>query len=173
MLPRHPNYLWEQLAADDLWASFIADGFHLPRSVMKTIMRMKGERAILVSDSVALAGMPPGEYESTIGTRVVLTPEGRLHLASDPRLLAGSAQPLSAGISNLIRLKLATLSEVWAMASTRPLALLGRRGVDGLIPGSPADLVLFRLNDRFEISIDRVLKQGEIVYQRDERQAQG
>jgi N-acetylglucosamine-6-phosphate deacetylase len=173
MLPRHPNYLWEQLAADDLWASFIADGFHLPPSVMKTIMRMKGERAILVSDSVALAGMPPGEYESTIGARVVLTPEGRLHLASDPRLLAGSAQALSAGISNLVRLKLATLSEAWAMASTRPLALLELPGRDGLIPGSPADLVAFRLNERFEISIDRVLKLGEIVYQRDERQAQG
>ncbi|HEX8529786.1 MAG TPA: amidohydrolase family protein, partial [Cytophagales bacterium] len=30
MLPRHPNYLWEQLAQDGLAASLIADGFHLP-----------------------------------------------------------------------------------------------------------------------------------------------
>jgi N-acetylglucosamine-6-phosphate deacetylase len=117
--------------------------------------------------------MPPGEYESTIGTRVVLTLEGRLHLASDPRLLAGSAQPLLAGISNLVRLKLATLAEAWAMASARPLALLELPGRDGLIPGSPADLVAFRLNERFEISIDRVLKQGETSYQRVGSQAQG
>ena len=27
MLPRHPNYLWEQLADDALWASIIANGF--------------------------------------------------------------------------------------------------------------------------------------------------
>ena len=33
MLPRHPNYLWDQLAEDRLAASFIADGIHLePRS---------------------------------------------------------------------------------------------------------------------------------------------
>ena len=30
MLPRHENYLWEQLACDDLWASIITDGHHLP-----------------------------------------------------------------------------------------------------------------------------------------------
>src|SRR5687767_2117449 len=45
MLPRHPNYLWEQLAADDLWASVIADGFHLPAAVLKVVLRVKGERA--------------------------------------------------------------------------------------------------------------------------------
>ena len=166
MLPRHPNYLWEQLAADDLWASFIADGFHLPPSVMKTIMRMKGEQAILVSDSVALAGMPPGDYETEIGMQVVLTPEGRLHLAADPRLLAGSAQPLLAGISNLVRQELAPLATAWAMASTRPLTLLGCAGSGGLTPGSPADLVLFRLAERDDIQVERVLKQGETVFDR-------
>jgi N-acetylglucosamine-6-phosphate deacetylase len=28
LLPRHDNYIWEQLAADDLWASIICDGHH-------------------------------------------------------------------------------------------------------------------------------------------------
>src|SRR5262249_12675635 len=28
VLPRHPNYIWEQLAADELWASIICDGHH-------------------------------------------------------------------------------------------------------------------------------------------------
>src|SRR5215213_7831095 len=62
MLPRHPNYLWEQLAAGQLWACVIADGFHLPDQVLKVVLRVKGERAMLVSDAVSLAGMPPGEY---------------------------------------------------------------------------------------------------------------
>ncbi len=35
VLPRHPNYLWEQLAEDRLAASFIVDGFHLPRVVLE------------------------------------------------------------------------------------------------------------------------------------------
>src|SRR5262249_46804632 len=39
VLPRHPNYIWEQLADDGLWASIICDGHHLPESVMRCILR--------------------------------------------------------------------------------------------------------------------------------------
>ena len=40
-LPRHPNYLWDQLAEDRLWASLIVDGHHLPPEVVKTFLRAK------------------------------------------------------------------------------------------------------------------------------------
>ncbi|MBA2755371.1 MAG: amidohydrolase family protein [Chloroflexia bacterium] len=163
-LPRHPNYLWDQLAADELWASVIADGLHLPDAVLKTVLRVKGWRAILVSDTVALAGMPPGEYASSIGTRVVLTDTGRLHLAADPRLLAGSALPLIAGVAHLAASGLAGLGEAWAMASTRPASLLDHPATAGLAPGAPADLVVFGWNGR-EIAIQQVVKAGrEVVY---------
>lgn len=163
VLPRHPNYLWEQLATDELWASVIADGFHLPDAVLKTFLRVKGARLILVSDSVALAGLPPGAYQSSIGASVVLTGEGRLHLASDPRLLAGSAQPLTSGIVHLVRSGLTTLRDAWLMASTRPLELLGDQGSAGLVVGEPADLVLFQWDGR-EISIEQVIKRGTPVF---------
>ena len=42
LLPRHDNYIWEQLANDDLWASIITDGHHLPPAVVKCIVRAKG-----------------------------------------------------------------------------------------------------------------------------------
>ncbi len=161
-LPRHPNYLWEQLAADELWASVIADGIHLPDAVLKTVLRVKRDRAILVSDAVALAGMPPGEYESAIGTRVVLTDAGRLHLAADPRLLAGSALPLVAGVAHLAASGLADLGDAWAMASTRPASLLGHPAAAGLAPGARADLIVFSWNGR-EIDIEQVVKSGLTV----------
>ena len=164
-LPRHPNHLWEQLASDELWASVIADGFHLPEAVLKVVLRVKGERALLVSDAVALAGLPPGAYASPIGERVVLTPEGRLHLVADPRLLAGSARPLIAGVAHLVRSGLASLDIAWAAASTRPAALLDLPVRAGLAAGAPADLVLFRWDGR-EIGVERVYKAGELVYAR-------
>ena len=34
LLPRHPNVIWEQLAADELTASFIVDGQHLPAATV-------------------------------------------------------------------------------------------------------------------------------------------
>ena len=48
VLPRHPNYLWEQLAEDRLAASFIVDGFHLPPSFLNVALRAKGLELSLI-----------------------------------------------------------------------------------------------------------------------------
>ncbi|SEC77645.1 amidohydrolase family protein [Paenibacillus sp. GP183] len=146
MLPRHPNYLWEQLANDKLWASLIADGYHLPDSVLKVAMKVKGERAILVSDAVMLSGMPAGIYNLHIGGKVELTPLGRLQLADNPQLLAGSAQMLLWGIFHLVKYDLCSLGEAWDMASTRPATKMGLPAKAGLRIGAPADLTLLKLD---------------------------
>lgn len=163
MLPRHPNYIWEQLAQDQLWACMIADGFHLPESVLKVIAKVKGDQAMLVSDAVQLAGMPSGEYALHIGGKVVLTPEGRLHLADQPNLLAGSAQMLLRGIEQMARLQICTFAEAWKMASIRPKTFLnGQEATFGA--GSAADFVLFdRIGDSIEIR--ETFVQGTRVYQ--------
>lgn len=147
MLPRHPNYLWEQLASDELWTCVIPDGFHLPDAVLKVVMKVKGERAIIVSDAVMLSGMSPGEYDLHIGGKVVLTPEGRLHTAENPKILAGSAQMLLWGISNLVNRKLCTLTVAWEMATVRPARLLNHPAQAGLTAGAPADLLLLQWNE--------------------------
>ena len=55
ILPRHPNYIWEQLANDRLNASFIVDGIHLGRAFLTVALRAKGtERAVLVTDAGGL-----------------------------------------------------------------------------------------------------------------------
>ena len=57
MLPRHPNVIWELLAADAVFASVIADGHHLPGTTLKAMIRAEGpERSILVTDAIAAAG---------------------------------------------------------------------------------------------------------------------
>lgn len=163
MLPRHPNYLWEQLAQDDLWSCMIADGFHLPESVLKVIMRVKGERALLVSDAVSFSGLEPGEYTSHIGGKVVLTPEGKLHLAENPNLLAGSAQPLKRGIEHLMKKGLCSLAEAWEMASLGPARLVNLPIMNGLSEGAPADFVLFQ-REKKGIRIRETVKHGKCVF---------
>lgn len=164
MLPRHPNYLWDQLAQDKLWATLIGDGFHLPDQVLQVVMKVKGERALLVSDAVALAGMPPGTYAMPVGGEVVLTPEGKLHLADNPRLLAGSAQMLLHGIEHLMRHHLTFFATAWEMASVRPARLMNLPGAAGLAPGAPADLVLLHL-EKGRLVLDETYRRGERVYQ--------
>jgi N-acetylglucosamine-6-phosphate deacetylase len=166
-LPRHPNYIWEQLAQDELWSCVIADGFHLPDQVLKVVLKVKGPQALLVSDAVALCGMPPGHYDAAVGGRVTLTPEGKLHLAGNERLLAGSAQMLLRGIEHLSRRGLTDLANAWEMASVRPAAFMGWDTASGLAVGAPADLVVFRRSDEEgSLVVERTYKAGKLVYER-------
>ncbi|MFB4327111.1 amidohydrolase family protein [Priestia sp. BR_2] len=165
-LPRHPNYIWEQLAQDQLWAGMIADGYHLPDSVIKVMLRAKQSKAVLVSDAVYLSGMPPGEYETHIGGHVVLTPEGRLHLARKPELLAGSAMMLADAVWRLARSGLCTFSEAWDMASVLPAQAMGQGERYGLKRGAQADFVLLEKREEGLLIVETV-KGGRSVYRAD------
>jgi N-acetylglucosamine-6-phosphate deacetylase len=124
MLPRHPNVIWELLAADAVLASVIVDGHHLPPATVKVMMRAKGERRmILVTDAVAAALCPPGRY--TIGSVTAeLSADGRVSLPGT-LYLAGSALTLDRAIANTVRFTGLAIDDVVAMASTIPARYLG------------------------------------------------
>ncbi len=170
-ISRHPNYIWEQLAEDRLAASLIFDGHHLPPAVMKSMLRAKGlDRSILVSDSVAVAGLAPGTYKTAVGGRVELLPSGRLTLLGTP-YLAGSAAALPVGIANTIRHAGVTLAEAVRLATANPARLLGLDRSDGwgsIRSGATADLVVFRVDAQtLELTIDLTVVAGEVVYRRE------
>lgn len=163
IIPRFPNYLWSQLADDRLGASIIADGFHLPAEVIQVFKKVKNEKMILVSDSVSLAGMPPGDYDLHIGGRVTLTKEGKLHLRNNPSIFAGSSANLKECVSFLVRNNLATLSEAWEMASIRPQRLL-HADIPVFEKGAEADLVILKRTEGGQIEVIKTIKQGKEVY---------
>jgi N-acetylglucosamine-6-phosphate deacetylase len=141
VLPRHPNYIWEQLANDGLWASVIADGHHLPDSVLKTILRVKtSARTVLISDISSLAGLPPGRYP-TWGGEFEVHQEGKI-VVSGTNYLAGSAVGLPACVSHVLQLGLVTLPEAVEMASIRPRELIGLP-VPQIDVGAKPELVFF------------------------------
>lgn len=123
-LPRHPNFIWEQLAADELCASLIVDGHHLPAATVKSMVRAKTpSRTILVTDAMAAAGCAPGSY--MIGELMVeLSAEGRVSERGAPHL-AGSALSLDVAVANTVRFTNLPLDEVLPMASTQPAHYLG------------------------------------------------
>jgi N-acetylglucosamine-6-phosphate deacetylase len=126
MLPRHPNFIWEQLAEDRLTASFIVDGHHLPPATVKAMVRAKTpSRSILVTDAIAAAGMPPGIYKLA-KQQVELSPSGRVAAPGAPNL-AGSALLMNVAIGNTVRFTGLPLQEVVAMASSRPAEYIGIR----------------------------------------------
>ena len=134
MLPRHPNVIWELLAADSVFASVIADGHHLPASTLKAMIRAKGpERSILVTDAMAAAGCgdrdgrpaPTTARRFTIGDVVCeLGSDGRVSLPGTP-YLAGSSLTLDRAIANTVRATGLPIETVIPMASAIPAACLG------------------------------------------------
>jgi N-acetylglucosamine-6-phosphate deacetylase len=123
-LPRHPNIIWEQLAADSLHASLIVDGHHLPPATVKAMIRAKTPaRTVLVTDAIAAAGCPPGLYR--LGNlEVELSATGRVSPPGAPHL-AGSALSMPLAIANTVRFTGLALDEVLTMATSTPARLIG------------------------------------------------
>ncbi|GAA4430732.1 N-acetylglucosamine-6-phosphate deacetylase [Georgenia halophila] len=124
-VPRHPNHIWAQLAADELDAMLIADGHHLPVDVLTAMIRAKSSRCcVLTSDSAALAGNAPGEYRTPVGGSVTVDADGRLTLTGT-ELLAGSGRSLL-GCLDWARAHLPVDPEaLLAMATLNPARVLG------------------------------------------------
>ncbi len=157
---RHPNYIWEQLGADELWASLIVDGHHLPPTVAKSMMRAKTlDRCLLVSDAVALAGMKPGVYQFA-GKSVELTAERCVRLVGT-EYLAGSAIELARGIENSIRFAGISLEEAVSLATLQPMRLLNaKKRVE-----AETNLILFEWDAaQCEINLLATIIGNELVY---------
>lgn len=144
ILPRHPNYVWAQLADDRLTASMIVDGHHLPPDVVKTFVRAKtAGRSILVSDLSGLAGLAPGRYGSNL-CDVEILEDGRLVVAGQRKILAGASRPLSVCVGNAIGFAEVSLADAIHMATRHPGELIGVQA-GSLLAGDDANLVLFDL----------------------------
>lgn len=164
-IDRHPNYIWEQMAADEMCASIIADGHHLPPSVLKCMVRCKGVgRTILVSDAVAAAGLPPGVYPSD-AKQIEVLPNGRVQMKDTP-YLAGSGLILSQGIANTVRFAGVSLGDAVQMATHNPAALLGLEGALGTVaPGREANLALFHWNaETCALVMESVVVRGRSIH---------
>ncbi|HHV45204.1 MAG TPA: amidohydrolase family protein, partial [Firmicutes bacterium] len=156
VLPRHADYIYEQLGNDGLMASFIADGKHLPANVLKSFIRAKGvQRSILISDAVSLTGLPDGAY--TLWGQQVEVLRDKVVLAGT-EYLAGAVSLLPVGVFNAVKLAGCLLEEAIDMASLNPLRLLGQKQ-RGLQVGAPANLIVFQMNDQ-DLAIKYVYCQG-------------
>lgn len=165
MIPRLENYIWEQLGADELTASIICDGFHLPGSVVRTIMRTKGlDRLFLVSDATILGGSEPGTYPWGDITVEVFA-DGHLGLHKT-KFLAGAGHLLDHDAAQFIRFTGADLSDAVRLCSLVPARLLGLpSAVDFLESGAAADFTLFDYEPGAErLSVLQTIQHGRKIY---------
>jgi len=143
-LPRLKNYIWEQLAADELIAGIISDSFHLPGSVVKTFARAKGlDRLVLVSDVALIGGYKPGLYRWG-DLDVEVFADGHLGLPGTS-ILAGAAHLLDWDLAHFMEFTGSGLAETIKLCTLNPARVMGLPEEYGkLEAGSPANLCLFK-----------------------------
>lgn len=151
---REPGVLGEVLDDDNLFAELICDGIHVAPELVRLWLKAKGvHRALLVTDSMAAAGMPEGNY--TLGTFPVTVANGRAlateDLANGKETLAGSVLTLGRAVENLQQFTGAPLEIASRLASRNPAAMLGLEATTAAVaPGLPANFNAFDASGKLQ-----------------------
>lgn len=148
---------------DDMTVEIIADGAHLPASLLKFVYKFKGaDNIALVTDSMRAAGMPEGEsiLGGIEGGQKVIVEDGVAKLL-DRSAFAGSVATADRLVRNMIHLADVPLLDAVKMMTSTPARIIGVANKKGaILEGYDADIIIF--DD--DINITQTLVGGKIVY---------
>ena len=160
---REPGAVGAALSLDAISCELICDLVHVHPAAIRVLHRCKGvEKLILITDSVAIAGLPDGVYRH--GHHDVEKKAGVIRIAADGTL-AGSALTMNAALKNLMDVLDEPLEALWPTASLNPARAIGvddRKG--SIAPGKDADLAL--IDDC--LNVQATIVAGNLVYRADE-----
>lgn len=162
---RYAGALEATYLIDDMTVEIIADGVHLPKSLLRYLYKFKGpDKIALCTDSMRGAGMPDGEsiLGSLQGGQKVIIEDGVAKLP-DRTAFAGSVATADRLIRTMIGLADVPLEEAIRMITLTPARILKIDKTKGSIEiGKEADLVLF---DK-DININTTIINGKVVYKK-------
>lgn len=124
-LHRHDNIIQRVLAlADRLWISFIADGVHVPFVALRNYLKCTGlERAFVVTDAIAAAGLGPGTY--MLAGESVVVDEQLATWSADRTHLRGAATTMRTVVDRLQNDLGLAARQIEQLTRANPLAALG------------------------------------------------
>jgi len=160
---RYAGVIESAFIIDEMTVEIIADGAHLPASLLKLIYKIKGaDRIALVTDSMRAAGMPEGE--SILGSlkdgQKVIVEDGVAKLM-DRTAFAGSVATADRLVRTMINIAEVPFMDAIRMMTVTPAKIMRIDDKKGSIAvGKDADLILF---DE-KINIHFTMVGGEIVY---------
>lgn len=136
---RLPGTVGALLTDQRVTVEMIADGIHLHPAILRLILACRGTRDVaLITDAVAAAGLPDGEYAFI--NRKVHVANGSVRLTDGT--LAGSGLTLDHAVRNMVAFTGIGWAEAIRMASLTPAEITGVANRKGKIaPGMDADLV--------------------------------
>jgi N-acetylglucosamine-6-phosphate deacetylase len=132
-----------------IFAELICDGIHVAPELVRLWLKLKQEKAILVTDAISATGMPDGPCE--LAGLPVTVANGRASLTGSPQTLAGSVLTLDRAVANLQTFTGCPLEEAVRCASSHPAALLGLADtIASLRTGQPASFNRYSADGRLE-----------------------
>jgi len=157
---RIPGLLETSLVFDELTTEMIADGRHLPATLMRLVVKCKApDRLCLVSDAMRGTGRLEGEVFLVAGQEVIV--EDGVGIVPDRSAFACSITPLDAAVRNVIEMLGLSVQQAVRLVTRNPAHVLGIEARKGTIePGKDADLVIF--DD--QIRVVTTIVGGEVVY---------
>ena len=127
-------------ARGELVVELVADGTHLADGTVRSVFDLVGAGSIaLVTDAMAAAGMPDGEYR--LGPMAVRVADGVARIADETGAIAGGVAHLLDVVRNVVAAGI-PLEDAVLAAATVPADVLGRRDLGALAAGRRADLVV-------------------------------
>ncbi|MDG4835486.1 N-acetylglucosamine-6-phosphate deacetylase [Micromonospora sp. WMMD967] len=154
---REPGPVVALLDAPTVICELVADGVHLHDGMLTYVAATAGpDRAALITDAMAAAGMADGEYE--LGGQAVTVTDGVARLARDGAI-AGSTLTMDAALRHAVNAGI-PIADAARMVATTPARAIGLGDrVGALQVGLRADLVV--LDD--DLNVVRVLRGGSWV----------
>jgi N-acetylglucosamine-6-phosphate deacetylase len=154
---RDPGLIGEVLSNDQLYAEIICDGLHVDPAVVRLFWKAKGrDRAILITDAMAGAGMPDGPYR--LGEMDVRVKNGRCVIGEDT--LAGSTLTLDRGLRNFMQFTGTSLADALPLATRNPARMTGLDSEIGVLAqGNSADIAVLSMRNEIIGTILRGMPQ--------------
>ena len=147
---------------DGMTVEIIADGKHLPESLLKLIYKLKGaENICLVTDALGATGLPSDikEIYDASSKQIIVIEDGVAKL-KDGKAFAGSVATTDRLVRNMVKLCGAPIIDAVKMMTHTPAKTVGIEKSKGSIaPGMDADLVIF---DE-DIDVKKVIFAGELI----------
>ncbi|AEE46916.1 N-acetylglucosamine-6-phosphate deacetylase [Cellulomonas fimi] len=134
-------------ARGELVVELVADGTHLADGSVRAVLDLVGPGSVvLVTDAMAAAGMPDGDYR--LGPMSVRVADGVARIVAEDGSTPPGGGAIAGGVAHLldvVRHVVAAgvpLEDAVLAAATTPADVLGRHDIGALLPGRRADVVV-------------------------------
>ena len=161
------------LLLDELTTELIADGHHLPPSLMKLVLHSKGiDKICLVTDSMSAAGLEPGNYnlgglevivESEIPKEFEIPTQDKNYVAKliDRSAFAGSVSTMDRLVRNMVNFVGLSICDAIKLVTYNAAKIQGFDGDIGILADNKkADIVVFNRH----VDIKLTIVDGKILY---------